>query len=317
VVFDKAGSGLLNDQVNEISLSADGSVWLAHEPFFEEPGETSGASRLVWQPGDSSSSIWSTWTPEGGLPSGFAFAAAPSGGAAWIGTKSGLALVGPGSGEIQMVLTTSDGLPSNDVEALLMTRSGVLYAGTTGGLATVAPGGASASPVTGMDDAIGALCADNLGGIWAAGSAALYRIAPDGSIESYNRYNSPLLSTAINGMDCDFDAGTVYLATDHGCWAMHLGQGMAGDGSGATVFPNPFLPGDGQVLGVAGIQDLPTSIRVFDLSGRLVYESAFPGRDEIAWDGGDSGGSPASAGIYMVEVVQQDMAVRLKLALVR
>lgn len=96
-----------------------------------------------------------------------------------------------------------------------------------------------------------------------------------------------------------------------------LGNGLAGDGGGAVLFPNPFLPGAGDVLGLAGIPDAATWIEVFDLSGRLVYECASPDRDGISWDGEDEGGDGAASGIYVVRVTQDGYETVLKLALVR
>ncbi|NLP04862.1 hypothetical protein GX411_02775 [Candidatus Fermentibacteria bacterium] len=317
--WSKGNSGLLNDQVTSISASPSGTVWFGMEPYFATPEEPSGVSRLEWTEGDQVSASWSGWTAGDGLPSGRVGAVEDAGaGTAWAGTESGLALLGPGDGEVQAVYGASEGLPSADVRALLRTRSGRLYIGTTSGMAVIEGPGVQPAPVTGVTGTVSSLCEDHLGGVWAASSDGLYRIAWNGTIETYTPVNSPLLSLSVTGLSADPGEGAVYAATsDNGLWRLSLGQGTAGDGSRAFLYPNPFLPGRGEVLGLAGIPDEPFTFRVFDLTGGLVYESALPGRDDLAWNGLDAGGEPVASGIYIVEAGLADQTLLLKLAVVR
>jgi ligand-binding sensor domain-containing protein len=317
--LDKGNSGLLNDQVVSMSVGADGTVWFGQEPYWESESEPSGVTRLRWTEGEISSATWVSWSGASGLPSGRVAAVADAGGGtAWVGTAEGLVEVGPGPGDVSEVIGVGQGLPSADVRSVALGRDGRLFAGTTAGLSRVDPENMSASSVEGVEGTISSLCFDHLGAVWAAGTAtnALYRIDPDGSVEVYNTYNSPLLSTLVYGIAEDANEGLLYVACDHGIWQLDLGSGLS-EGSGAVLFPNPFVPGRGDVLGVAGLPDLPTTLRVFDLNGRLVYESSFPDRDGIAWDGGGSDGSPVSSGIYVVEVGQSGATELLKLAVVR
>jgi len=316
--LDSGNSGLLNDQIISMAAGPDGTVWFGQEPYFSSPSEPSGVSRLQWSPGDLASAQWMSWSAAGGLPSGKVSAVADAGdGTAWIGTETGIVRVGPGAGDISQVIGTSQGLPSADVRSLALGRNGDLYAGTTSGLALVDQDAFTASAVAGVAGTVSSIAFDHLGAVWAAGTEALYRIAPDGSVEAYNTYNSPLLSTVIYGMAGDADDGFLYLATDCGLWRLELGNGLSGEGGGAVLYPNPFVPGRGEVLGVAGIPDMPTTMRVFDLGGRLVYECSSPDRQGIAWDGDGSDGSPVASGVYMVEVKQSGSTRLLKLGIVR
>jgi ligand-binding sensor domain-containing protein len=315
--WDTFNSGLLNNQITALSAGADGTVWFGQEPFYATPSEPSGVSRLQWTEGEPSTSVWTSWTPSTGLPSGRVAAVVDAGaGTAWAGTEAGLVLVGPGAYDVSQVIGVGQGLPSADVRSLALSRDGRLYAGTTSGLAVVEPGSFAATAVPDADGTILSVYCDHLGAVWAAGTDALYRVDPDGSVEAYNVYNSPLLSTLVYGLAGDANAGLLFLATDHGIWELDLGNGLSA-GTGAVLFPNPFLPGRGEVLGIAGLPDVPTTIRVFDLNGGLVYECSSPDRDGIAWDGAGDDGEPVATGIYVVEVEQAGFAGLLKLAIVR
>ena len=118
-------------------------------------------------------------------------------------------------------------------------------------------------------------------------------------------------------MSCDHDAGLLYLATDDGLWTLVLEGGLGDSPYGPVVYPNPFLPGQGQVLGIAGVPDLPTTFRVFDLTGTLLYQSESPTRDAISWNGVDMDGYSVASGTYYVQIVQGGTTHLVKLAVVR
>jgi|WetSurMetagenome_2_1015567.scaffolds.fasta_scaffold00771_16 hypothetical protein len=317
VTWTSSSSGLLNDQVTALSTGQDGSIWFGEEPYYQSPSELSGVVRMRWTEGDPSSAEWTAWTPTEGLPSSIVTAvAANADGSAWVGTTSGLVLVGPDSYEVSSVISIPQGLPSAEVRSLALSRSGILYVGTTSGLASVDPGSWTATAIEEVGGTISALACDHLGAVWAAGSDALYRVDSDGSTTAYDQYNSPLPTTTIYGLACDSDAGILYACGEAGLWGLDLGSPLSGS-SGAVLYPNPFVPGRGEVLGLAGIPDGQLTLRVFDLSGKLVYECDFPGRDSVAWDGDDSDGNPAAAGIYVVEIRREGASDLRKLAIVR
>jgi hypothetical protein len=69
-------------------------------------------------------------------------------------------------------------------------------------------------------------------------------------------------------------------------------------------YPNPFNPRT--TIDFALDRDAQTSIRVFDVQGRMVrtlvdsYLSA--GRRSVTWDGLDDGGSPVASGVYFLRM---------------
>ena len=78
------------------------------------------------------------------------------------------------------------------------------------------------------------------------------------------------------------------------------------------------MPGRGDILGVAGIPNMPTDIRIFDLNGSLVYESSASSRDDIIWDGVNMDNDPVASGVYLLQVEQDGSDFeQVKFALVR
>ena len=166
---------------------------------------------------------------------------------------------------------------------------------------------------------IKALERDNQGSVRISKSEVMKRLLRTiGVVEEYSVFNSSLIECTIYAMKVDSDDGYLWMATDHGFWRGQLESGLSGNGSKAVVYPDPFIPGRGDVLGIAGIPDTPVEIRIFDLTGTLVYEHSCNGRDNIAWDGSNMDGDPAASGVYFLQLEQiNSEAGLLKFALVR
>jgi ligand-binding sensor domain-containing protein len=312
-------SGLLNDQITEMAISPTGEVWFAQEAYWETSSEASGVCRLSWTPGQEETASWKTFEPSDGLPSGDvrSVAVTTSSLISWMGTKEGLVKGNIQTGQVLLSLGTGDGLPSEDVQSLALSRDGRLYIGTTGGLVLLRTDEGTISDVEQVAGNVSMLCFDNLSCLWAASGGGLYRIYPDGTIEEYNILNSPLQSLNIRNAECDSDNGLLYIVTDHGLWKLTLEEGMNGILETAAVYPNPFISGDRQVLGVAGLPDDEFDIGLFDLTGRLVYESLSQHRSTFSWNGIDLDGNPVASGTYIVRITQNGNDRFLKLAIVR
>ncbi len=310
-------SGLLNNQITEMAISESGEIWFAQEAYWQTEAEPSGICRLSWTPGQEETASWKTFDPSDGLLSGNvrSVEATSSPLIAWMGTEEGLVKGNIQTG--QVLFSAGGGLPSEDVQALALSRDGRLYIGTTGGLVLLRTDNETISEVDQITGNTSMLCFDNLSCLWAASGEGLYRIYPDGTIEEYNVLNSPLQSLNIRNAVCDSDNGFLYIVTDHGLWKLTLEQGMDGILETASIYPNPFVSGDGQVLGVARLPDEEFDISLFDLTGGLVYESLSQHRDTFSWDGYDLEGNPVTSGTYMVRITQSGNDRFLKLAIVR
>ena len=313
--FD-SNDGLLNNRVFCAEEGNANTVWFGHRTLLET--ESSGAGRLSWTPGDTTTVSFVSITGADGLPSKEVNAVRPTGGRyCWVGTDGGLAYVDADTRLVRDSYTAQDGLPSSLVTSLSMDRSGILYIGTASGLAYLEDG--VITEVDEIDAGVTALECDGLGSVWVSTSDGLKRyFRTTGVVEEYTTFNSPLIEGTVYAMAVDGDNGYLWMATDHGAWKGYLESGLAGDGSAATVYPDPFIPGNGDVLGIAGIPDAPAEIRIFDLRGFLVFEFFSIGREDIAWDGLNMNGDPVASGVYFLQLNQIGSDVRmLKFALVR
>ncbi len=308
--------GLLNNRVFCAVQGDDNTVWFGHRTLDET--ESSGVTRLSWNPGDVTSTSFVRITGADGLPSKEVNTVQPVGGRyCWVGTDGGLAYV---DGDFQIVretYTALDGLPSSFVTALAMDRSGTLFIGTASGLSYLH--NSIITRVDGIDEGINALVCDALGSVWVSTDNGLKRFfINSGVIEEYNTFNSHLPDCAINSMKVDTNEGYLWLATDHSFWKGILETGLAGDGASAVVYPDPFIPGRGDILGIAGIPDSPSTIRIFSIRGVLVTEFTSTGLDDITWNGLDASGNLVASGVYYLQIEQDDSATELlKFALVR
>ncbi len=326
ISWNTENSGLLNDQIKSAAISSSGEVWFAQEPYWGTPSEPSGVVRLSWSPGEETTASWKTFDPSNGLPSGYVrdIELTPSSSITWMGTELGLVEGNIITGQVLYSAGTQQGLPSADVQSIALSRNGDLYVGTIAGLVMLKSGEETFIDVEEVSGNINMLCFDNLSCLWAGSSdlwggspEGLYRIYPDGSVEVYNTLNSPLQSLNVRNMVCDTDNGLLYLVTDHGLWKLHLEQGMTGNIETATVYPNPFVPVAGEVLGIAGLPNTTLDFHLFDLRGELVYESLSQNRDMFSWDGYDDGGEPVASGTYIVRISQDGESRFFKLAIVR
>lgn len=314
VTFTKE-DGLPNDQVTAISVWDDGTAWFSHEPYWQSPGEPSGVSRLSWQPGLPETASIDVVSSSGSLlGKEVKDIAAVSATGAWAATSNGLAQVSLVSG-VERVYSTSDGLPSNNVMSVAVLRNGDVYAGTATGLARVRDG--VVRVVNGVTGPVETLCPDHRGGLWAAVPGTLYRIGPDDELQVFTTYNTPLPEVDIRDISCDWESGSLWLATSHGVWTAAIGQGLGSGSTEAVPYPNPFRPGAGEVLGIAGVPDEPMECSIFDLSGGLLYRCTTTRRNDFAWDGTSTDGSRVPSGVYILFLERQGGSALLKFALVR
>lgn len=317
VHFD-SNDGLINNRVYCAEYGDANTTWFGHRSL--EEAEESGITRLTWSSGDTTTTTFSTITGAAGLPSKEINAILPEGERyCWAGTDAGLAFVDGTWGSVLETYTTYDGLPSSLVMSLAKDRSGVMYIGTASGLAYMENGVINEVPA--VSSGVSAMACDDFGSVWLATGNGLKRyFRGTGELEEYTAFNSPLLDGSIYSISVNNEEGYLWLATDHGFWRGKLESSLSGDGSEVRIYPNPLVPAKGDVLGIAGIADIPTVVSIFDLSGSLIHSFSVERRSEIAWDGTNSDGEAVASGIYFLQLDQADAVQEfelLKFTLVR
>jgi len=191
-------------------------------------------------------------------------------GTVWIGTNAGLNSVRgrfsrlEGTFEVDSwrLYTTSDGLPSAEINDLEI---------------------------------------DGNGNVWVATETGLSQIGLDGEIAfTLTRANSGLINDRITSLLFDSDQGELWIGTFEGLSRLAVTTGTTEqprDRSG--VFPNPFSASEGlEQLTFTGLP-LGASLDIYNLGGELVAQvPGQPGVGTLTWDGLNTAGFVVGSGIY-------------------
>jgi len=136
--------------------------------------------------------IWEVWTNRDDVR---ALAYSKDKKTLWVGTSGGLEKRNALTGEKKVYINT-DGLPHNNVKALLSDKQGGVWVGTLVGLAHLkADDSWEVFTEEGSDlpnNAVWALISDDQGGIWVGTFGGIAHITADGSWEVFDRNNSEL-----------------------------------------------------------------------------------------------------------------------------
>ncbi len=319
---------LLNNQV--VCLACTGAVlWIGQEPFWSTPAEPSGVSVCTGDPalGDLE---WSTFTESDGLASGSVRALVPEGASGlWIAFAGDFGcqyldhagtplnhsddswLPGP-----NQAFGSSSGLPSDQVFSFCVDDDGSVLVGTGAGLSRFRPG-SGFSTVPGVTGTIKAIALDGDGTAWCLGTSAIWAL--EGSdVTSYTGANSPFIP--FNRVENEFAAfdpgsGRIVLSSSMGLWMLDTGA-ESQTGTGPVFYPQPFLPGGGEVLSLGGVEGGPVSVSFFSLEGAFLAAVDAPSAADWSWDG-TLDGEALPSGVYVALVGTDGLTTVTKLAVVR
>ncbi|MDZ7269903.1 MAG: T9SS type A sorting domain-containing protein [candidate division KSB1 bacterium] len=86
-----------------------------------------------------------------------------------------------------------------------------------------------------------------------------------------------------------------------------------------TLFPNPF--GDSVQFDLKATPNIPTTIRIYDLTGKIVrgFQGFVPqdGKLTLSWDGRNQDGKILRTGIYLIKVTAGEFITSRKVVLIR
>ena len=151
--------GLAQDSVYVVHDPGDGTVWA---------GTLSGGVSHLGQ------GTVETFTMATGLVSNAVRAIDSRGDTVWFGTPNG---VSRRTGGEWRSYRMRDGLPSDDVAALLVDRDGNVWAGTAAGLAVLRPASLRFEPVALVRESVLALQDDQADALWCATAGRLFRVS--------------------------------------------------------------------------------------------------------------------------------------------
>jgi ligand-binding sensor domain-containing protein len=136
---------------------------------------------------------------------------------------------------------------------------------------------------------------------WIGTRRGVFLTSPDGSkiLSNFTVDNSPLISNLINTIGVNNKTGEVFFGTDKGIVSY---RSTATEGAETMTdvyaFPNPVKPGYSGPISINGLVT-DASVKITDISGRLVYETKAAGGQAV-WYGKNIEGRDANSGVYLV-----------------
>ena len=227
------------------------------------------------------------------------------------------------------LISANNGLPSSDVNTIVIDNSGDLWVGTDRGIAIIldtsnplrSGGIASYKPLTGT--VINSIAVDALNQKWVGTNEGVVLLSPDGT-QTLAQYtvestDGKIIDNDVKSIALDGTTGTVYFATQNGLSSLTTAAAVPRtEFDKLNISPNPFMvPGNTQVT-IDGLVE-NSGIKILSIDGRLVREIASPGGRIGFWDGRNEQGEFVSSGIYLITAFSEtgDKVATGKIAVIR
>lgn len=215
-----------------------------------------------------------------------------------------------------ILVTSADGLPSNDIRTIVIDRENDLWVGTDKGIGIIldlqnprGQGGVAAyAPLPGL--VINTIAVDALNQKWVGTNEGVVLLTADGTqvLANYTVENTQgkLIDDDVKSIGVDEKTGTVYFGTLVGLSSLTTtAAAPMTDFDVIKVYPNPFRVPSDQPLTIDGLVE-NSSLKVLTSDGRLVCDLKTPGGRVGFWDGKDSAGRDVASGIYIIVGYNED-----------
>lgn len=209
------GRDVPHDRVMGVDIDASGQVWVA---------SGGGVARLGDRPRQ--------WTTETGLSDNRAFvtAAGERDDQVWIGTWSGLNLLRPSDGHIEVTRASDDGLSNNRIIDVMVSSTGALWVGTLGGGLNRRDAGATGferfteDAGTLSNNIVASIAEGSDGTIWVGTADGLNRIDPEDGLAGTFGTDDGLPNSTVYAVQEGSD-GRLWMSTNRGLASMDIGSG--------------------------------------------------------------------------------------------
>ncbi len=233
--------------------------------------------------------------------------------AVFFGTKGVLCLNNRGSisdSIANVLLTTSNGLPSNEVRTIVIDRDNDIWVGTDRGIAIILDpdnptrAGAIASYKPLLGTPINAIAVDALNQKWVATNDGVVLLSRDGT-QTLGEYDvkstqGKIIANEVRDIAIDQKTGTVYFATQNGLASVTTTSAQPRETfDELSVYPNPFRIPSTTPLVIDGLVE-NSKVKILSVDGHLVRDLLTPGGRIGFWDGKDDDGKDVASGIYIV-----------------
>lgn len=211
------------------------------------------------------------------------------------------------------IITTSNGLNSNDITAIQIDKRGDVWIGSNRGVNIITNTSTiinNTSPQLRISNVfalrqqvITAIAVDPLNQKWIGTSEGLILVSSDGLrvLANLNSKNSPLLDDRIESLAIDEKTGKVFVGTKFGLNTFETPAIRPVDSfSELSIYPSPFVISDGSQLTTIDGLIRDSEIKILTISGKLIRKLETPGGRVAFWDGKDDDGNLVNSGIYIV-----------------
>ncbi len=212
------------------------------------------------------------------------------------------------------VVTTANGLPSNNINAIIEDNRGEIWIGTEAGLAVITnplePQLSVRDIFVLQDQYVHSIAVDPLNRKWVGTQQGVFLLSPDGTslISNYNvqSTNNQLLSNDVRSVVFDDNRGVAYFGTERGLSTLQtVAVAPRTQFNELFVAPNPYLIPAEYELKIDGLVR-NSSVKILSVDGRLVRAFDSPGGRVAFWDGRDDSGRQVASGVYIVVGISED-----------
>jgi ligand-binding sensor domain-containing protein len=214
------------------------------------------------------------------------------------------------------LITSANGLPSDDIKTVVVDKENDLWIGTDRGIGIIldpdnpARSGSIAAykPLNGLF--INTIAVDPLNQKWVGTSEGVVLLSPDGTqqLAAYTVENTQgkLIDNDVKSIAVDATTGTVYFGTTLGLASLTTAAAAPRtEYSKILVYPNPYVIPNSSPVTIDGLT-ANSNVKILTVDGMLVREIKTPGGRLGFWDGTNESGSTVASGIYLVVGYSED-----------
>ena len=213
------------------------------------------------------------------------------------------------------VLSTSDGLASNDVNDVAFDKNGAAWIATSAGLSVVYnaqyifSGGVSIVPVYSVEnEKVNSLIIDATGKIWAATPNGVLIVSSETQKIENNltASNSGLVDNNVIKLVYQPETGIVYALTNYGISILKTTAVQTGNKTQTPkIFPNPYLIEKDSGVWIEGLSK-DSKVVIMSIDGNVISKLNATQSLVAFWDGTNGRNEKVGSGIYFIYLLDKE-----------